>query len=143
MRVFCHDSDYAPDYGSMLAIVSQSKPTANRPWSKEEDNEIVAFVDRFGPRSWSLIASRLPGRKGKQCRERWYNQLDPSINTLPWTASEDFVLIQAHQAVPAHFFLILCSPPAIQTACPLSTKELSSSSHTANLRSIDPLSVAY
>ena len=59
----------------------------------------MTLVDKYGPRRWSLIASSLPGRIGKQCRERWYNQLDPSINTLPWTDSEDLILIQAHQAV--------------------------------------------
>lgn len=26
---------------------------------------------RFGPKRWSLIAQELPGRIGKQCRERW------------------------------------------------------------------------
>lgn len=36
------------------------------------------------------------GRKGKQCRERWYNQLDPSINREPWTEEEERTLHAAH-----------------------------------------------
>jgi len=32
-----------------------------------------------GKIKWSVIASKLPGRIGKQCRERWFNHLDPTI----------------------------------------------------------------
>ena len=37
----------------------------------------------------------MPGRVGKQCRERWYNQLDPSVNKMEWTPDEDIKLIEA------------------------------------------------
>ena len=42
-----------------------------------------------GPKKWSEIAKYLPGRIGKQCRERWYNHLDPNINKKGWTEEED------------------------------------------------------
>jgi len=29
---------------------------------------------------WALIASEMNGRNGKQCRERWHNQLDNQLN---------------------------------------------------------------
>jgi hypothetical protein len=28
-------------------------------------------VGKYGPTKWSIIAKSLPGRIGKQCRERW------------------------------------------------------------------------
>lgn len=31
-----------------------------------------------------------------QCRERWHNQLDPSINKDPWTEEEEITLMVAH-----------------------------------------------
>lgn len=40
---------------------------------------------RAGTRSWTLVASHLPGRTGKQCRERWHNQLDDGIRKDAWT----------------------------------------------------------
>ena len=61
--------------------------------------EIVALVTRYGPNRWSVIASSLPGRNGKQCRERWHNQLDPKINTSAWTEAEDITLIEAQREV--------------------------------------------
>jgi myb proto-oncogene protein len=40
------------------------------PWSKEEDNTIIDLVEKYGPKKWSTISQHLPGRIGKQCRER-------------------------------------------------------------------------
>ncbi|KAI9191105.1 hypothetical protein LWI28_003648 [Acer negundo] len=67
------------------------------PWSKEEDEIIIELVDRYGPKKWSTIAQHLPGRIGKQCRERWHNHLNPSINKEAWTQEEEVALIRAHQ----------------------------------------------
>lgn len=41
------------------------------PWTKEEDEAIVKLVQQYGAENWSMIASNLPGRIGKQCRERY------------------------------------------------------------------------
>ncbi|KAK8351713.1 hypothetical protein V6Z12_A05G051200 [Gossypium hirsutum] len=67
------------------------------PWSKEEDELIIELVNKFGPKKWSTIAQHLPGRIGKQCRERWHNHLNPSINKQAWTQEEELALIRAHQ----------------------------------------------
>ena len=40
------------------------------PWSPEEDELVKQLVEKYGPRSWSVIAKHLKGRIGKQCRER-------------------------------------------------------------------------
>ncbi|CAN0826330.1 Transcription factor MYB3R-1 [Linum grandiflorum] len=67
------------------------------PWSKEEDEIIIASVHKYGPTKWSAISQHLPGRIGKQCRERWHNHLNPSINKEAWTQDEEVALIRAHQ----------------------------------------------
>ncbi|XP_006643940.1 transcription factor MYB3R-1-like [Oryza brachyantha] len=67
------------------------------PWSKEEDDIIVQMVNKLGPKKWSTIAQALPGRIGKQCRERWYNHLNPGINKEAWTQKEEITLIHAHR----------------------------------------------
>ncbi len=36
----------------------------------QEDELIIELVEQHGPKRWSLIAQELPGRIGKQCRER-------------------------------------------------------------------------
>ncbi|KAI9378115.1 hypothetical protein POPTR_018G038000v4 [Populus trichocarpa] len=67
------------------------------PWSKEEDEIIIELVNKYGPKKWSTIAQHLPGRIGKQCRERWHNHLNPAINKEAWTQQEEVALIRAHQ----------------------------------------------
>ncbi|KAK6129734.1 hypothetical protein DH2020_036535 [Rehmannia glutinosa] len=67
------------------------------PWSKEEDEIIIELVNKYGPKKWSTIAQHLPGRIGKQCRERWHNHLNPNINKEAWTQEEELALIRAHQ----------------------------------------------
>ena len=67
------------------------------PWSKEEDDTVMHLVHKYGPKKWSLIASFLPGRIGKQCRERWHNHLNPDIKKEGWTPEEDSLIINAHR----------------------------------------------
>ncbi|XP_054795020.1 transcription factor MYB3R-1-like [Prosopis cineraria] len=67
------------------------------PWSKEEDEIIIDLVNKYGPKKWSTIAQHLPGRIGKQCRERWHNHLNPAINKEAWTYEEELALVRAHQ----------------------------------------------
>ncbi|RRT48525.1 hypothetical protein B296_00044423 [Ensete ventricosum] len=66
-------------------------------WTKEEDECIIKLVAKHGCKRWSIIAKSLPGRIGKQCRERWYNHLNPAIKKDAWTAEEEVTLIYSHQ----------------------------------------------
>lgn len=66
------------------------------PWTKEEDEKVIDLVSRYGVKSWSFIARQLQGRLGKQCRERWYNHLNPEINKNPWNSVEDKIIIEEH-----------------------------------------------
>ncbi|KAA3459671.1 myb-like protein Q [Gossypium australe] len=65
-------------------------------WTMEEDRMLIQLVEQYGVRKWSHIAQMLPGRIGKQCRERWHNHLRPDIKKDTWSEEEDKVLIQAH-----------------------------------------------
>ena len=67
------------------------------PWTREEDDLLVILVKRYGPKKWAVIAGHVPGRKGKQCRERWKNHLDSSVKKTPWTPDEDAVLLEEQQ----------------------------------------------
>lgn len=66
-------------------------------WTREEDETIIRFVHEHGTKSWAKLSTLLPGRIGKQCRERWKNHLDPDVNRNPWTPEEDRILIEYHQ----------------------------------------------
>lgn len=68
-------------------------------WTKDEDDVILNMVSQFGANKWSLIAKSLPGRIGKQCRERWFNHLNPNIRKDPWTEEEEAILRDAHKRI--------------------------------------------
>jgi len=68
-------------------------------WTKEEDDILISLVREQGAKNWSTIASNLNGRIGKQCRERWYNHLDPMIRKDPWTSEEDRIIVDAHARI--------------------------------------------
>ncbi len=69
------------------------------PWTKEEDAILQKMVEKYGPKKWSIIAEKIPGRIGKQCRERWLNHLDQSVKKTPWTEEEDRTLIAAQERI--------------------------------------------
>ncbi|KAI0519158.1 hypothetical protein KFK09_006599 [Dendrobium nobile] len=65
-------------------------------WAPEEDGTIIELVAQYGPTKWSVIARSLPGRIGKQCRERWHNHLSPDIRKDAWSPEEEMKLMEAH-----------------------------------------------
>ncbi|XP_078444528.1 transcription factor MYB52-like [Wolffia australiana] len=65
-----------------------------RPW---EDEKLKELVGRCGPYNWNTIAEKLPGRTGKSCRLRWFNQLDPRIDRSAFTPEEEERLLALHR----------------------------------------------
>lgn len=66
------------------------------PWRPEEDRILTDLVGKMGARRWTVIASHIVGRTGKQARERWLNQLSPDLTKRGWTAEEDQIVMEAH-----------------------------------------------
>lgn len=48
----------------------EGPPIVKGPWSAEEDASLRELVHQHGAKRWSMIASKLPGRIGKQVRPR-------------------------------------------------------------------------
>lgn len=77
-------------------------------WSKEEDNFLLKLMKDYpeGKWNWAKISVHIPGRNAKQCRERWFLNLDPSINRGPWTKEEDEKLMKYHREYNGRWSLI-------------------------------------
>ena len=50
-----------------------------------------------GKQNWVVVAKSMPGRGGKQCRERYTNKLAPDVKGGEWTEEEDALLFQKHR----------------------------------------------
>lgn len=72
-------------------------------WTRQEDEIIINFVAKNGCKSWTKLSASLPGRIGKQCRERWINHLNPNIKKDPWTEEEDQKLYELHEVFGNHW----------------------------------------
>ena len=57
-------------------------------------------VIELGPNQWDQLARNVSGRSGKQCRERWHNQLNPLLKLGAWCAEEDWVLFLSQRTNP-------------------------------------------
>merc|ERR1711934_109636 len=76
-------------------------------WTEYEDNVVMNWVRDHGAEQWSRLASTLLfSRTGKQCRERWYNHLDPQLKTCAWTAEEMQVLKAAYREYGSQWSVI-------------------------------------
>jgi hypothetical protein len=93
------------------AVVPQPSPvkvTANKKcgardlaWQAEEDEILTSHVKLQGAKNWSKIAHKINYqvfngnmlRKGKHCRERWFNHLNPNLNKSDWNEEEDRMLV--------------------------------------------------
>jgi hypothetical protein len=71
--------------------VHQGSPKSR--WTAIEDEWLRNAVLTMGTTSWKALAQQIPGRTGKQCRERWVNHLRPVILRDKWTPADDRVLI--------------------------------------------------
>lgn len=60
------------------------------PWTIEEDRKLINWVKNEGATRWSQCAEYINGRNGKQCRERWFNTLNPKVKRGQWTHEEDY-----------------------------------------------------
>jgi len=66
-------------------------------WTAGEDCLLREAVEQNGTKSWNVISSCVPGRTGKQCRERWLGQLSPNVSKNHWSLSEDMQLINCQK----------------------------------------------
>ena len=71
----------------------------------------MGLVEKYGAEKWSYIASFLPGRIGKQCRERWYNHLSPNVNKTSWSQDEEWILFILHRRLGNRWAVLSKSLP--------------------------------
>eukprot|EP00471_Norrisiella_sphaerica_P006153 CAMPEP_0184489084 /NCGR_PEP_ID=MMETSP0113_2-20130426/14350_1 /TAXON_ID=91329 /ORGANISM="Norrisiella sphaerica, Strain BC52" /LENGTH=388 /DNA_ID=CAMNT_0026872295 /DNA_START=330 /DNA_END=1496 /DNA_ORIENTATION=- len=84
---------------SVQSVLDPSFRTPGRKmtWTDEENAMLTRLVETYGAKSWSVVAKMMPGRTGKQCRERWTNHLMPGLRKGPLTAEEKQIFKILHQ----------------------------------------------
>ncbi|KAI9668675.1 MAG: hypothetical protein M1829_005288 [Trizodia sp. TS-e1964] len=63
-------------------------PHKRGPWSQHEDHTLLQLVRSQGAHNWVRISHIIGTRSPKQCRERYHQNLKPTLNHQPITAEE-------------------------------------------------------
>jgi hypothetical protein len=66
-------------------------------FSPDEDARLRELVGLFGSNNWERVASQLPGRNVRQCRERWKHYVSTSKPGCEWSPDEDRLLCDKMQ----------------------------------------------
>lgn len=64
-----------------------------RVFTTDEDKLLTELVTSKSCTNWLEIATQLPGRTPRQCRDRWINYLSPENTFAPWTEEEDKLIV--------------------------------------------------
>merc|ERR1719460_3512492 len=67
-------------------------------WTDDEDATLKRLKAGHHALTWSEIATQIPTRTSKQCRERW-SRIDPALDRSPFTLAEDQLLVAEFQRV--------------------------------------------
>lgn len=62
------------------------------PWVPEEDQTLLQLVHTQGPNNWVRISQQMHFRSPKQCRERFHQNLKPTLNHEPISAEEGLMI---------------------------------------------------
>jgi hypothetical protein len=100
----CYINREANTYQPICSPLESESLTINikKPWSDEEDQALENLVKIQGKRAWAgicreinkLFHSSREVRKGKQCRERYFNHINPSLKKGQWLPEEDQFILE-------------------------------------------------
>jgi ribosomal protein L18E len=94
-------NQYQPLCQPFNSEVSWEELQVRHPWVAKEDQALKKITKERGTKAWSAIARELnnqvhngvPLRRGKQCRERYYNHLNTGLKKGDWAAEEDQFIV--------------------------------------------------
>lgn len=100
-------NQYQPLCQPFNSDVSWEELQVRHPWVAKEDAALKKITDERGTKAWSAIARELnnivhngvPLRRGKQCRERYFNHLNTGLKKGDWANEEDQYIIEMQNQI--------------------------------------------
>ncbi len=81
-------------FDSALLNKSGSRSARRGPWFPDEDATLLHLVRTQGPNNWARISHHMRHRSPMQCRERYHQNLKPSLNHEPISPQEGELIEQ-------------------------------------------------
>ncbi|OHT09482.1 hypothetical protein TRFO_04569 [Tritrichomonas foetus] len=100
--------NYPDTHTSHSKILSSGKRKggAKKKFTPEEDKILKEVVRDISTNNWNAVAQELPGRNGRQCRERWNNYVNPKFKKGSFTPEEDDLLDKKYAELGPRWHLI-------------------------------------
>lgn len=76
------------DLLSLVMKPDPNQPPKKGPWGEDESIRLVRLVQMLGPREWTSLSGYMGSRNAKQCRERYHQNLDPTLRHDPISDKE-------------------------------------------------------
>jgi succinate dehydrogenase flavin-adding protein (antitoxin of CptAB toxin-antitoxin module) len=76
-----------------ITHIENKTSSRRKRFTKEEDKQLIEFVQMFGEMNWKFISIFMENRNPRQCRDRWELFLSPTLKQSEWTKEEDELLI--------------------------------------------------
>ncbi|CAG9321821.1 unnamed protein product [Blepharisma stoltei] len=82
--------------------IKKAHHRSEKNWNAVEDEILKKIIESKGTKVWNTVAKELNTlyyagkeiRRGRHCRERWYNHLDPKLIKGDWTDKEDIFILE-------------------------------------------------
>lgn len=79
-------------------------PSASRvKWTDKENELLLNHVDQHGPKKWKQIAAELKNKTAQQCRDHYFDVLDPRIQNVIWSEEEEEILRLKYEQLGPHW----------------------------------------
>lgn len=87
-----------PNSSKSISSSSEDDSELRRgPWTLDEDNLLIHYINCHGEGRWNLLAKRSGLRRtGKSCRLRWLNYLKPDVRRGNLTPEEQLLILELH-----------------------------------------------
>lgn len=83
---------FATNSNMLLPEFGDNGDVVKNKWTISEDHNLNELVKYYGTNEWVIIATHMPNRNSRQCRERWKIRLNPDILKGEWKPEEDKVI---------------------------------------------------
>ena len=84
----------------------EKRPKKRVKFSPEEDELLKEIILHGGSNNWVTIASLMPNRNVRQCKERWMYHILPVLPKKQWTSEEDEIIISKYKEFGKRWFKI-------------------------------------
>lgn len=84
-------------------INGQDKKKTYAKFTSAEDAQLKKIVSFLGPKNWTTVASFMPNKTSRQCRDRYVNYLAPGFIHSNWTEEEDSILAKKYEEFGPHW----------------------------------------